>query len=62
MWLFLNCLYLQAYLNNPGIVVAIIDHISSASAVFWPLAKIVKALKGLGVKRIIVDGAHAPGR
>ncbi len=51
----------QACLKNPGVTVAIVDHISSTSTVLWPVQKIAMLLKGLGVKRIIVDGAHAPG-
>ena len=39
-----------------------VDHISSASAVRWPLEAIVRELKSLGVSRVIVDGAHAPGQ
>ncbi len=65
---------------------AIVDHISSTSAIRWPVAKITRQdvvelpifliaalakfplphtcreLKGLGVERVLVDAAHAPGQ
>lgn len=37
-----------------------IDHITSATGIIFPIKKIADALKNSGVK-ILVDGAHAPG-
>lgn len=39
---------------------AVIDHVSSATAMRFPVERIVPALQGLGVA-VLVDGAHAPG-
>ena len=38
-----------------------IDHISSPSAIVFPIAKLAKELHKLGVL-LLVDGAHAPGQ
>lgn len=38
----------------------LVDHISSATAVVFPVAEIVTAMNRLGVETL-VDGAHAPG-
>jgi isopenicillin-N epimerase len=43
------------------IKLAIIDHITSNTALLLPVDKICKALKSLGVEFICIDGAHAPG-
>jgi isopenicillin-N epimerase len=40
--------------------VAILDHISSATAKLFPIAALVAALRERGV-RVVVDAAHAPG-
>jgi len=47
--------------RNTGIRLAIIDHISSPSAIVFPITAIAKELHKLGVL-ILVDGAHAPGQ
>ena len=41
--------------------IAIIDHISSCSAIKFPVRRIIEGLKALGVLTL-VDGAHAPGQ
>ena len=41
--------------------IAIIDHISSCSAMMMPIKAIAKALHSLGVL-VMIDGAHAPGQ
>jgi len=47
--------------RNVGIRLAIIDHISSPSAIVFPVAQLAKELHKLGVL-LLVDGAHAPGQ
>merc|ERR1712179_172503 len=47
--------------RNVGIRLAIIGHISSPSAILFPVAKLAKELHKLGVL-LLVDGAHAPGQ
>lgn len=39
---------------------AIVDHVSSPTALIFPIGEIVQRLSGRGVA-VIVDGAHAPG-
>ena len=39
----------------------VLDSISSCSGILWPMEKIAKQLKELGVI-ILVDGAHSPGQ
>lgn len=46
---------------NPKTKLAIIDHISSPSAILFPVAEITRALKAKGVK-VLIDGAHAVGQ
>lgn len=45
---------------TPKTRVALLSHITSASAMVLPIAELVEALESRGV-RVIVDGAHAPG-
>jgi len=47
--------------RNVGIRLALIDHISSPSAIVFPIAKLATELHKLGVL-LLVDGAHAPGQ
>eukprot|EP00092_Neocalanus_flemingeri_P028528 GFUD01030980.1.p1 GENE.GFUD01030980.1~~GFUD01030980.1.p1 ORF type:complete len:400 (+),score=104.55 GFUD01030980.1:98-1297(+) len=47
--------------RNVGIRLAVIDHISSPSAIVFPVARLAKELHKLGVL-LLVDGAHAPGQ
>jgi isopenicillin-N epimerase len=46
---------------TPSVRVAIIDHITSPTALVMPLARIVPALRRAGA-RVIVDGAHGLGQ
>ena len=47
--------------KNVGVRLAVIDHISSPSALVFPVAEITRRLQQLGVL-VLVDGAHAPGQ
>ena len=47
--------------NLANVKIAIIDHISSASAIQFPVGRIVEGLKAMQVLTL-VDGAHAPGQ
>lgn len=39
---------------------AVLDHVTSATAIVFPIAELVRHLRARGVS-VIVDGAHAPG-
>ena len=54
-------LFVEACQKNKNIKVAIIDHISSCSAIKFPVKKIIEALKSFDIL-ILIDGAHAPGQ
>lgn len=45
---------------SPHTSIAMIDYISSATAIVFPIKKIIELLHSKGV-RVIVDAAHAPG-
>ena len=47
--------------RNVGVRLAVIDHISSPSALVFPVAEITRRLQQLGVL-VLIDGAHAPGQ
>lgn len=47
--------------RNTGVRLAMVDHISSPSAIVFPIAAIARELHKLGVL-LLVDGAHAPGQ
>ena len=51
----------QTCKKNVSVKLVIIDHISSPSAIVFPVQKICIELKKLGVL-VLVDGAHAPGQ
>jgi isopenicillin-N epimerase len=46
---------------SPRTCLAVIDHITSPSAIVVPIQRIVAACHAAGVK-VLVDGAHAPGQ
>jgi isopenicillin-N epimerase len=45
---------------SPCTRLLVIDHITSATAIVFPVAEIVKAAKARGIA-VLVDGAHVPG-
>ena len=54
-------LYREELEARPGTKVALLDHITSPSAIVMPVKEIVQVCHERGV-RVIVDGAHAPGQ
>ena len=48
-------------MKGTGIKVAIIDHISSASAILFPVERLTRCLQDMGIL-VLIDGAHAPGQ
>jgi isopenicillin-N epimerase len=46
---------------TPGTCLAVIDHITSGSAIVVPVQRIVAACHAAGVP-VLIDGAHAPGQ
>ena len=46
---------------TPRTCLAVIDHVTSGSAVVLPVQRIVAACHAAGV-RVLIDGAHAPGQ
>jgi isopenicillin-N epimerase len=46
---------------GPGTRLAILDHITSPTALTIPITEIIRALKAKGV-RVLIDGAHAVGQ
>nr|XP_022334137.1 hercynylcysteine sulfoxide lyase-like isoform X2 [Crassostrea virginica] len=47
--------------QNPNIKLAILDHITSSTALVFPLKKMIEECRKRGVL-VLVDGAHAPGQ
>lgn len=46
--------------TGPRTKLALIDHITSASGIIFPVMELVQALESKGIE-VLVDGAHAPG-
>ncbi|XP_031569052.1 putative L-cysteine desulfhydrase 1 [Actinia tenebrosa] len=53
--------YRKVLKENPNIKLAIVDYITSASAMKMPVSKIIQVCHEFGVM-VLVDGAHAPGQ
>jgi selenocysteine lyase/cysteine desulfurase len=54
-------LFVDCCQKNPNIKIAIVDHISSCSAIMFPVKEITEALHKLGIL-VLIDGAHGPGQ
>ncbi|XP_071491481.1 uncharacterized protein [Diadema antillarum] len=54
-------LHIRALDDNPRIVLGLIDHITSSSAILMPIRELIAACRSRGVITAI-DGAHAPGQ
>src|SRR5262249_2998020 len=56
-----QCIQAIAQSITPRTKVAILDHITSATALLMPLKKMIAVCRDRDV-RVLVDGAHAPGQ
>ena len=54
-------LYREYLEQHPDVRMALVDHITSPSALLMPVKEIVSVCHASGV-RVMVDGAHAPGQ
>ncbi|XP_076091282.1 uncharacterized protein LOC143063175 isoform X2 [Mytilus galloprovincialis] len=54
-------MYREYFKKQPKVTVAVLDHITSQSAIRMPLEKLIPLCKEYGVMTLI-DGAHAPGQ
>ncbi|CAC5373933.1 EGT2 [Mytilus coruscus] len=54
-------MFREYFKNNPTVKLAVIDHITSPSAIRMPIEKLIPLCKEFGVLSLI-DGAHAPGQ
>ena len=53
--------YVQKLEDLQNVDFVIIDHISSASALVFPIKKMINECKNRGIT-VLIDGAHAPGQ
>ena len=53
--------YVQKLEDLQNVDFVIIDHISSASALVFPIKKMIDECKNRGIT-VLIDGAHAPGQ
>ncbi|XP_077866936.1 uncharacterized protein LOC144355796 [Saccoglossus kowalevskii] len=53
--------YIDVLENNPSVKVAVIDHITSSSAMVMPIKELIVVCQSRGVQ-VVIDGAHAPGQ